>query len=117
MEGKILFIGLGAVMLCLIPLVPKLLRFRIRVLQGLRFEWLARFHERHFSVLVLVVRFVLRITSYNVCYTKLLRWDDSVHKAMGTLVNEHGVNSFKHFMAYKGAIMADDEILVSYNFV
>jgi dihydropyrimidinase len=40
-------------------------------------------------------------------------WDDSVHKAMGTLVNEHGVNSFKHFMAYKGAIMADDEILVN----
>lgn len=23
-----------------------------------------------------------------------------------------GVNSFKHFLAYKGAIMADDEILV-----
>jgi dihydropyrimidinase len=40
-------------------------------------------------------------------------WDDSVHKAMGTLVRECGVNSFKHFMAYKGAIMADDEILVS----
>jgi dihydropyrimidinase len=40
-------------------------------------------------------------------------WDESVRKAMGTLVNEHGVNSFKHFMAYKGAIMADDEILVN----
>ena len=40
-------------------------------------------------------------------------WDESVHEAMGTLVNEHGVNSFKHFMAYKGAIMADDEILVN----
>ena len=40
-------------------------------------------------------------------------WDDSVHKDMGTLVREHGVNSFKHFMAYKGAIMADDEILVN----
>ena len=39
-------------------------------------------------------------------------WDDSVHEAMGTLTREHGVNSFKHFMAYKGAIMADDEILV-----
>jgi dihydropyrimidinase len=31
---------------------------------------------------------------------------------MGTLVREHGVNSFKHFMAYKNAIMADDETLV-----
>lgn len=39
-------------------------------------------------------------------------WDDSVHRDMGTLTREHGVNSFKHFMAYKGAIMADDEILV-----
>jgi len=40
-------------------------------------------------------------------------WDDSVREAMGTLTREHGVNSFKHFMAYKGAIMADDEILVN----
>ncbi len=40
-------------------------------------------------------------------------WDDTVHAAMETLVRDHGVNSFKHFMAYKGAIMADDEILVS----
>lgn len=39
-------------------------------------------------------------------------WDDSVHEDMGTLVRAHGVNSFKHFMAYKNAIMADDETLV-----
>jgi dihydropyrimidinase len=39
-------------------------------------------------------------------------WDESVPRDMGTLVAEHGVNSFKHFMAYKNAIMADDEILV-----
>ena len=39
-------------------------------------------------------------------------WDDSVHHDMGLLVREHGVNSFKHFMAYKNAIMADDETLV-----
>ena len=39
-------------------------------------------------------------------------WDDSVHQAMETLTRDFGVNSFKHFMAYKGAIMADDEILV-----
>jgi dihydropyrimidinase len=38
-------------------------------------------------------------------------WDDSVHQDMGTLVHEEGVNSFKHFMAYKNAIMADDEVL------
>lgn len=40
-------------------------------------------------------------------------WDETVKKAMQTLTTEHGVNSFKHFMAYKGAIMADDEILVN----
>jgi dihydropyrimidinase len=40
-------------------------------------------------------------------------WDQSVHDEMGTLCRDHGVNSFKHFMAYKGAMMADDEILVS----
>ena len=39
-------------------------------------------------------------------------WDETVHEAMGTLTRAHGVNSFKHFMAYKGAIMADDEVLV-----
>ncbi|HNP37636.1 MAG TPA: dihydropyrimidinase [Woeseiaceae bacterium] len=40
-------------------------------------------------------------------------WDETVHAAMETLVRDFGVNSFKHFMAYKGAIMADDEILVN----
>lgn len=40
-------------------------------------------------------------------------WDDSVKNDMKTLSEEWGVNSFKHFMAYKGAIMADDETLVN----
>src|SRR5215475_5998516 len=40
-------------------------------------------------------------------------WSEQVHKDMGVLTKEHGVNSFKHFMAYKNAIMADDEILVN----
>ena len=38
-------------------------------------------------------------------------WDETVYQDMGTLVHEEGVNSFKHFMAYKNAIMADDETL------
>ncbi|HEY4940310.1 MAG TPA: dihydropyrimidinase [Rhizomicrobium sp.] len=38
-------------------------------------------------------------------------WDESVRKDMGTLVQEEGVNSFKHFMAYKNAIMATDETM------
>ncbi len=40
-------------------------------------------------------------------------WDESVHRDMGTLVHSEGVNSFKHFMAYKNAIMCDDETLVN----
>ncbi len=38
-------------------------------------------------------------------------WDETVHADMGTLVREEGINSFKHFMAYKNAIMATDEIM------
>ena len=40
-------------------------------------------------------------------------WNDSVHADMETLVTKHGVNSFKHFMAYKNAIMCDDETLIN----
>ncbi|MDF1482539.1 dihydropyrimidinase [Extensimonas sp. H3M7-6] len=39
-------------------------------------------------------------------------WSAQVHADMGTLVQQEGVNSFKHFMAYKNAIMCDDETLV-----
>jgi dihydropyrimidinase len=38
-------------------------------------------------------------------------WDESVAADMKTLVEEEGVNSFKHFMAYKNAIMATDETI------
>ncbi len=38
-------------------------------------------------------------------------WDETVHADMKTLVEEEGVNSFKHFMAYKNAIMATDETI------
>lgn len=40
-------------------------------------------------------------------------WDASVHADMARLVQEEGINSFKHFMAYKNAIMCDDETLVN----
>ena len=40
-------------------------------------------------------------------------WDESVRRDMGTLVQQEGINSFKHFMAYKNAIMCDDETLVN----
>ena len=40
-------------------------------------------------------------------------WDETVAADMTTLARERGVNSFKHFMAYKNAIMCDDETLVN----
>jgi dihydropyrimidinase len=43
-------------------------------------------------------------------------WDEQVRKEMSILANEKGVNSFKHFMAYKNAIMVtDDELLESFS--
>jgi dihydropyrimidinase len=40
-------------------------------------------------------------------------WGDAVKADMATLCREHGVNSFKHFMAYKNAIMVDDATLIA----
>ncbi|MBP9148746.1 MAG: dihydropyrimidinase [Rhodoferax sp.] len=40
-------------------------------------------------------------------------WSDEVKHDMGLLVQQEGINSFKHFMAYKNAIMCDDETLVN----
>ncbi|MFS8370876.1 dihydropyrimidinase [Acetobacter indonesiensis] len=42
-------------------------------------------------------------------HVAITHWDDQVHADMATLVNECGVNSFKHFMAYKNALMVEDE--------
>jgi dihydropyrimidinase len=39
-------------------------------------------------------------------------WSDRAAEEMGILVRDHGVTSFKHFMAYKGAIMVDDEAML-----
>jgi dihydropyrimidinase len=39
-------------------------------------------------------------------------WSEQVAADMATLTREHGVNSFKHFMAYKGALMVDDGVLL-----
>jgi dihydropyrimidinase len=47
--------------------------------------------------------------SFHVAVT---HWDERVHDEMGVLTREHGVNSFKHFMAYKGALMVDDGVLL-----
>ncbi len=40
-------------------------------------------------------------------------WSEQVREEMGVLARERGVNSFKHFMAYKNMMMCDDEVLVA----
>ena len=40
-------------------------------------------------------------------------WGEQVFNDMATIVNEKGINSFKHFMAYKGALMVDDDEMFS----
>ena len=40
-------------------------------------------------------------------------WSPEVAEQMAVLTREHGINSFKHFMAYKNAIMVDDATLIS----
>ena len=40
-------------------------------------------------------------------------WSEQVFNEMETVVKEKGINSFKHFMAYKGALMVDDDEMFS----
>lgn len=42
-------------------------------------------------------------------------WGEQVFKDMETVVRDRGINTFKHFMAYKGALMVnDDEMYASF---
>ena len=42
-------------------------------------------------------------------------WGEQVFDEMKTVVEEHGINTVKHFMAYKGALMVnDDEMFASF---
>ncbi|WP_116082377.1 dihydropyrimidinase [Tropicimonas sp. IMCC34011] len=42
-------------------------------------------------------------------------WSEQVFDEMKTVIEQYGINSFKHFMAYKGALMVqDDEMYASF---
>ncbi len=42
-------------------------------------------------------------------------WGEQIFNEMETVVRERGINTFKHFMAYKGALMVnDDEMFASF---
>jgi dihydropyrimidinase len=40
-------------------------------------------------------------------------WGEQVFDEMETVVKQKGINTFKHFMAYKGALMVDDDEMYS----
>jgi dihydropyrimidinase len=43
-------------------------------------------------------------------------WGEQVFDEMKTVITDRGINTFKHFMAYKGALMVnDDELFASFN--
>lgn len=42
----------------------------------------------------------------------ITKWDETVSKEMEIMVKEKGINSFKFFLAYKGALMVNDELLL-----
>ena len=43
-------------------------------------------------------------------------WGEQVFDEMQTVIEDRGINTFKHFMAYKGALMVnDDELFASFN--
>ncbi|MCQ8240891.1 dihydropyrimidinase [Rhizosaccharibacter radicis] len=45
-------------------------------------------------------------------HVAVTHWSEAVAREMQVLATERGVNSFKHFMAYKGALMVDDGVLL-----
>ncbi|XP_057955170.1 dihydropyrimidinase [Malania oleifera] len=42
----------------------------------------------------------------------ITKWDEVVSREMEIMVKEKGINSFKFFMAYKGTLMINDELLL-----
>ncbi|XP_078182380.1 pyrimidine 2 [Carex rostrata] len=42
----------------------------------------------------------------------ITKWDEDVSKDMEVMVRDHGINSFKFFMAYKGSLMVNDDLLL-----
>lgn len=59
MQAQTYYIIAAVIMLGLIPLVPKMMNFRILVFRKLHLNWLANLHENHFRGFVIAVRIIL----------------------------------------------------------
>ena len=56
MEELLLFLFIAVIMIILFPFVPRMIRFRIKVLRILKWNSLADFIEKHFAQSVIIVR-------------------------------------------------------------
>lgn len=59
MQAQTYYLIGALIMLVLIPLVPKMMRFRILVFRKLHWMWLADMHEKYFKGLVIAVRIII----------------------------------------------------------
>ncbi len=58
MSNSLILLGATAITIGLIPLAPKLIRLRIRILRFLRLDWFANLHEKYFNGIVIAVRVI-----------------------------------------------------------
>ena len=61
MELRLFLLLIAVIMIVLIPLVPRMISFRIWVLRKLKWNGLANFHEKNFNQLVIVVRVIFAL--------------------------------------------------------
>ncbi len=59
MSETIYYFVLAAILLALVPIVPQMIRLRIKFLNFLRWRSLADWHQRHFRGFVLAARIVM----------------------------------------------------------
>lgn len=63
-----LLFGIAILLLCLVPLAPKLVRLRIRFLRWLRWNWAADLLENRFQGWVLFFRIMLLVVAVVLLY-------------------------------------------------
>ena len=59
MEERLFFLIVAFLMIILIPLVPRMIEFSIKVLRMLKWEGLANLYGKHFKQLVTIVRIMM----------------------------------------------------------
>ena len=68
MQQSTALILLAAVAVALIPIVPRLVQLRVRILRFVRLNRLADWHERHTGAITLAVRVMLGVLAAVLAY-------------------------------------------------